>query len=52
MMTSTVIGPQIITVVDAANRTPIGYPVAQPSGGTLNAPDPAQDGFRVPPIGA
>jgi hypothetical protein len=25
----------------AATRTPIGYPVAQPSGGTLNAPDPA-----------
>jgi len=24
-----------------ATRTPIGYPVAQPSGGTLNAPSPA-----------
>jgi hypothetical protein len=24
-----------------ATRTPIGYPVAQPSGGTLDAPDPA-----------
>ena len=24
-----------------ATRTPIGYPVTQPSGGTLNAPDPA-----------
>ncbi len=28
-------------VFAAANRTPIGYPVSQPSGGTLNAPDPA-----------
>ena len=28
-------------VFAAASRTPIGYPVAQPSGGTLNAPDPA-----------
>jgi hypothetical protein len=25
----------------ASSRTAIGYPVAQPSGGTLNAPDPA-----------
>lgn len=24
--------------IDASSRTPIGYPVAQPSGGTLNAP--------------
>ena len=28
-------------VFAAATRTPIGYPVSQPSGGTLNAPDPA-----------
>jgi hypothetical protein len=28
-------------VFPAATRTPIGYPVAQPSGGVLNAPDPA-----------
>lgn len=28
-------------VFAAADRTPIGYPVSQPSGGTLNAPDPA-----------
>jgi hypothetical protein len=28
-------------VFAAASRTPIGYPVAQPSGGTLSAPDPA-----------
>jgi hypothetical protein len=28
-------------VFPAATRTPIGYPVSQPSGGTLNAPDPA-----------
>jgi BNR repeat protein len=28
-------------VFTASTRTPIGYPVSQPSGGTLNAPDPA-----------
>ncbi|HEY5661764.1 MAG TPA: sialidase family protein [Gaiellaceae bacterium] len=28
-------------VFAAATRTPIGYPVAQPGGGTLNAPSPA-----------
>jgi len=28
-------------VCAAATRTPIGYPVSQPSGGTLNAPSPA-----------
>jgi hypothetical protein len=28
-------------VFAAASRTPIGYPVAQPSGGSLDAPDPA-----------
>ncbi len=28
-------------VFSAATRTPLGYPVAQPSGGTLNAPSPA-----------
>jgi hypothetical protein len=28
-------------VFTAASRTPVGYPVTQPSGGTLNAPDPA-----------
>ena len=28
-------------VFPAATRNPIGYPVSQPSGGTLNAPDPA-----------
>jgi hypothetical protein len=28
-------------VFAASTRTPIGYPVSQPSGGTLNAPDPA-----------
>lgn len=28
-------------VFPAGDRTPVGYPVPQPSGGTLNAPDPA-----------
>ena len=28
-------------VFSAATRTPIGYPISQPSGGTLNAPTPA-----------
>lgn len=28
-------------VFDAATRTPVGYPVTQPSGGTLDAPSPA-----------
>jgi hypothetical protein len=30
-----------VPVFAAATRTPIGYPVSQPSGGTLNAPSPA-----------
>jgi hypothetical protein len=30
-----------VPVFPAATRTPIGYPVSQPSGGTLNAPSPA-----------
>ena len=30
-----------VGVFTPATRTPIGYPVAQPSGGTLNAPDPS-----------
>ena len=30
-----------VDVFSAASRTPIGYPVAQPSGGTLAAPSPA-----------
>jgi hypothetical protein len=36
-------------VFAAATRTPIGYPVTQPSGGTLNAPNPlgaVEDVFR------
>jgi hypothetical protein len=32
-------GP-IMPALDASNRTPIGYPVSQPDGSTLNAPDP------------
>jgi hypothetical protein len=42
------------TVFAAATRTPIGYPVAQPSGGTLGAPDPAgpvEDVFPAAAIG-
>jgi hypothetical protein len=41
-------------VFAAATRTPIGYPVAQPSGGTLSAPDPAgpvEDVFPAVAIG-
>jgi hypothetical protein len=42
-------------VFAAATRTPIGYPVSQPSGGTLNAPDPAgtvEDVFPAAAVGA
>jgi hypothetical protein len=42
-------------VFSAANRTPVGYPVAQPSGGTLAAPDPAgavEDIFPAIAIGS
>ena len=35
----------------AATRTPIGYPVAQPSGGTLAAPDPAPVEDIFPAVG-
>ena len=38
-----------------SQRDPIGYPVAQPSGGTLNAPDPAgpvEDVFPAVSVGA
>jgi hypothetical protein len=41
-------------VFAAANRTPVGYPVTQPSGGTLVAPDPAgpvEDVFPAVAIG-
>jgi hypothetical protein len=37
-----------------ATRTPVGYPVAQPSGGTLNAPDPpgpVEDVFPAVAVG-
>jgi hypothetical protein len=30
----------IFSALDGSNRTPIGYPVTQPSGSTLNAPSP------------
>jgi hypothetical protein len=30
----------ILPALDASNQTAIGYPVSQPSGGTLNAPSP------------
>jgi hypothetical protein len=41
-------------VFASATRTPVGYPVAQPSGGTLDAPDPAgpvEDVFPAAAIG-
>jgi hypothetical protein len=41
-------------VFPAATRTPIGYPVSQPSGGTLNAPSPAgpvEDVFPAVAVG-
>jgi hypothetical protein len=41
-------------VFAAATRTPVGYPVAQPSGGTLDAPDPAgpvEDVFPAVAVG-
>jgi hypothetical protein len=41
-------------VFAAASRTPIGYPQSQPSGGTLNAPDPAgpvEDVFPAVSVG-
>jgi hypothetical protein len=42
-------------VFTAGNRTPIGYPQAQPGGGTLDAPDPAgpvEDIFPAVSVGA
>jgi hypothetical protein len=42
-------------VFAAGNRTPIGYPQAQPGGGTLDAPDPAgpvEDIFPAVSVGA
>jgi hypothetical protein len=41
-------------VFAAATRAPVGYPVAQPSGGTLDAPDPAgpvEDVFPAVAVG-
>jgi hypothetical protein len=41
-------------VFPAATRTPIGYPITQPSGGTLNAPSPAgavEDIFPAADVG-
>jgi hypothetical protein len=46
----------VLPTYDAATRTPVGYPVTQPSGGTLNAPNPRRvdtfwPGVAVSPTG-
>jgi BNR repeat-like domain len=40
----------IMPAVDASNRTPVGYPVSQPDGSTLNAPDPRRVDTQWPGV--
>jgi hypothetical protein len=40
----------ILPSLDASNRTPVGYPVAQPDGSTLNAPAPRRVDTQWPGV--
>jgi len=40
----------ILPAIDASNRVPVGYPVAQPDGSTLNAPAPRRVDTQWPGV--
>jgi hypothetical protein len=40
----------ILPAIDASNRTPVGYPVTQPDGSTLNAPAPRRVDTQWPGV--
>jgi hypothetical protein len=40
----------VLPALDASTRTPIGYPVTQPDGSTLNAPDPRRVDTQWPGV--
>jgi hypothetical protein len=40
----------VLPAIDASNRTPVGYPITQPDGSTLNAPAPRRADTQWPGV--